>query len=56
MRVVMGVCEKITVMDFGEVIAYGAPQQIQSNPRVVEAYLGRGATELSEKLRRSKAQ
>jgi branched-chain amino acid transport system ATP-binding protein len=56
MRVVMGVCEKITVMDFGEVIAYGAPEQIQSNPRVVEAYLGRGAAELSEKLRRSKAQ
>ncbi len=56
MRVVMGVCEKITVMDFGEVIAYGAPQEIQSNPRVVEAYLGRGAAELSEKLQRSKAQ
>ncbi|MCG2784117.1 MAG: ABC transporter ATP-binding protein [Anaerolineae bacterium] len=56
MRVVMGVCEKITVMDFGEVIAFGAPQEIQSNPRVVEAYLGRGAAELSDKLRRSKAQ
>lgn len=56
MRVVMGVCEKITVMDFGEQIAYGAPQEIQSNPRVVEAYLGRGAAELSEKFRRSKAQ
>ena len=55
MRVVMGVCEKITVMDFGEVIAFGAPQEIQSNPRVVEAYLGRGAAELSDKLRRSKA-
>lgn len=56
MRVVMGVCEKITVMDFGEVIAYGAPQEIQSNPRVVEAYLGRGAAELAKKLQRSKAQ
>ncbi len=56
MRVVMGVCEKITVMDFGEVIAYGEPQEIQSNPRVVEAYLGRGAAELAEKLQRSKAQ
>lgn len=54
MRVVMGVCEQITVMDFGEVIAYGQPQEIQSNPRVVEAYLGRGAAELSEKLQRSK--
>jgi branched-chain amino acid transport system ATP-binding protein len=56
MRVVMGVCEKITVMDFGEKIAYGAPQEIQSNPRVVEAYLGRGAAELSEKFLRSKLQ
>jgi branched-chain amino acid transport system ATP-binding protein len=56
MRVVMGVCEKITVMDFGEVIAFGVPQEIQSNPRVVEAYLGRGAAELSEKLQRSKNQ
>lgn len=56
MRVVMGVCEKITVMDFGEVIASGPPQAIQSNPRVVEAYLGRGAAELADKLRRSKSQ
>lgn len=56
MRVVMGVCEKITVMDFGEKIAYGVPREIQSNPRVVEAYLGPGAAALSEKFRRSKAQ
>lgn len=56
MRVVMGVCEKITVMDFGEKIAYGVPKEIQSNPRVVEAYLGPGAAALSEKFRRSKAQ
>jgi branched-chain amino acid transport system ATP-binding protein len=44
------------VMDFGEVIAYGPPDEIQSDPRVVEAYLGRGAAELAEKLKRSKAQ
>jgi branched-chain amino acid transport system ATP-binding protein len=56
MRVVMGVCEKITVMDFGEKIAYGVPKEIQSNPRVVEAYLGPGSAALSEKFRRSKAQ
>jgi branched-chain amino acid transport system ATP-binding protein len=43
MRVVMGICEQITVMDFGEVIARGTAAEIQNNPKVVEAYLGRGA-------------
>jgi branched-chain amino acid transport system ATP-binding protein len=43
MRVVMGICEHITVMDFGEVIARGTPKEIQGDVRCIEAYLGKGA-------------
>jgi branched-chain amino acid transport system ATP-binding protein len=42
MRIVMGICEYITVMDFGEVIARGTPKEIQGNQTVIEAYLGKG--------------
>ena len=47
MRFVMGLCDRIAVLNFGRIIAEGSPDEIRNHPEVIEAYLGRDDAEMA---------